>query len=290
MIRIGIVGAENTHSAAIAKTLNVEGKVPGCRVVAIWGETDEFASRTAQAGHIPTIVRRPADLIGLADAVVIDHRHAKHHLPAAEALLSAGLPMFIDKPFCYRLAQGRGFLERARKAGVPVTSFSTVPLQKTFGDFRRAVAKAGAVRAAASFGPCDLKSPYGGVFFYGIHQVDMIVEAFGTDLEAVCVRKAGKGRNAVAALLFASGLTASMHCLAEGSTGFQISAATDGGAVSARIVSDANPYLTGIRTFCAMFKTGKEPAAHRRILTPVAVLEALERSVRTGKVEKVAKV
>ena len=65
------------------------------------------------------------------------------------------------------------------------------------------------------------------------------------------------------------------------------------GALAVRpggLVSDANPYLTGIRRFCKMFKTGVEPLDHKRILAPVAVLEAMEKSVKTGKLTPVAKV
>ena len=89
MIRVGIVGAENSHSAAIARTLNVAKAVPGFRVVAIWGETAAFAQRSAEAGQIPKIVKRPADMIGHIDGVMIDHRHAKYHLSAAEPFLAA---------------------------------------------------------------------------------------------------------------------------------------------------------------------------------------------------------
>ncbi len=290
MIRIGIVGAENSHSAAIARTLNVAGKMPGCRVVAIWGETARFATDTAKAGRIPRIVKRPADMIGDVDAVIVDHRHARYHLPAAEPFLKARLPMFIDKPFCYRLAAGKRFLARARRAGVPVTSFSTVPLSRSFAQAVSAVKKAGEVRAASTFGPCDLDSKYGGIFFYGIHQVDMLLEAFGIDVVAVAVDRARRGGSAVASMFFRGGLVASIHCLRNGSTGFQISAATDAGCVSAKLASDPNPYLAGIRRFCKMFKTGKEPLPHKRFLAPIAVLEAMEKSAKTGKLTPVAKV
>ncbi len=290
MIRIGIVGAENSHSAAIARTLNIGKKVPGCRVVAIWGETDKFAADAAKAGKIPKIVKRPADMTGEIDAVIIDHRHPKYHLPAAEAFLKARLPMFIDKPFCYRLAAGKKFLARCRRAKVPVTSFGIVPMQKTFAAFRRSVNRGGQVRAAASAGPCDLDSPYGGIFFYGVHQVESLVEAFGPDVAAVGVARAPRRKDAIATLFFRSGLTAAMHCLDTYEAGFHISAVTDAGPVAKKLTFDANAYLTGIRTFCKMFRTGKEPLDHKRILAPVAVLEAMEKSVRTGKVTPVAKV
>jgi len=290
MIRIGIVGAENSHSAAIARTLNVDKAVAGFRVVAIWGETKALAESTAEKGQIPKIVRRPADMIGEIDAVVIDHRHAKYHLPAAEPFLKARLPMFIDKPFCYRLAAGRRFLGRARRMKVPVTSFSTVPTSKCFAKFKRSLRRAGKVCAVASFGPCDLKSKYGGVFFYGIHQVDVLLELLGPGVKAVCVDRAPSGGDAVASLFWKDGPAASMHCITGRSPGFQVSVAGEASNVAIKLESDANPYLAGVRIFCRMFKSGAEPIPHRRILAPVAVLEAMARSVRTGKVTPVAKV
>ena len=42
-MRIGIVGSENSHTIAIAKTLNIEKAVPGFEVTHVWGETVEFA-------------------------------------------------------------------------------------------------------------------------------------------------------------------------------------------------------------------------------------------------------
>ncbi len=36
-MRIGIVGAENSHAVAIAKTLNIERAVPGFEVTYVWG-------------------------------------------------------------------------------------------------------------------------------------------------------------------------------------------------------------------------------------------------------------
>ncbi len=291
MIRIGIVGAENTHSYSVAATLNINKAVPGAAVVAIWGETDEFAKTAAKKGQIPLIVKKPTDMIGQVDAIMVDHRHAKLHLPAAEAFLEKKLPLFIDKPFSYRLAEGKAFLAKARKLGVPVTSFSAIPHQQSFATMMQKVRKAGEVRAVSSIGPADIKSPWGGIFFYGVHQVDMLIEAFGPEIVAVSVakKKVGEKFSAIAALFWASGLMATMQCLNGAQTGFQLAVSTDGGILSDKLAFDADPYLMGTRCFVKMFKTGKEPFTHSRILSPIAVLEAMEKAVTSGKLEKVAK-
>ena len=74
--------------------------------------------------------------------------------------------------------------------------------------------------------------------------------------------------------------------------GFHLSAIGEKGRVDepnsfSWITYDESSYLTGIRDFCAMFRTGKtdETVHIRLMLGPVAVLEALEKSlVKKGRV------
>ncbi|MFA6111052.1 MAG: Gfo/Idh/MocA family oxidoreductase [Candidatus Latescibacterota bacterium] len=278
MINIGIVGAENSHTVAIAKVLNADKRVPGFRVTHVWGETRDFARKAAEAGQIPQIVSSPAELVGQVDAAVVDHRHGKLHLPAAWPLLEAKIPLFIDKPFCYRRSEGARFLARAAQLKVPVCSFSIVPNQASFRELQRQVRKLGHVRAVVSSGACDIRSKWGGIFFYGIHQVDMILRLLGRPAQYVQVVR-GTGRNHVGNLVFADGTIATMNLIGEGSAAFHLSVIGDQGRLDQTITFDESPYLTGIREFCRMFKTGKTPETPETMLGPVAVLEALEKSV-----------
>ena len=117
----------------------------------------------------------------------------------------------------------------------------------------------------------------------------MLVELLGTDVRAVAVNRSGKGGNAVATMFFKDGLTAALHCTMSRGGGFQLAVHTGAGVLSEKLQSDPNPYLTGIRTFCRMFKTGVEPIEHKRFLAPIAVLESMEKSVKTGRVVPVAR-
>jgi predicted dehydrogenase len=278
MLKIGMVGAENSHTVAIAKVLNVEARLRGVRATHVWGETRAYARDAAERGQIPNIVGRPEDMIGQVDAIAVDHRHGKFHLPAAKPFLETQTPMFIDKPFCYRRAEGRRFLARARELKVPVCSFSTLPKQQSFRELKKAVAKLGAIHTVVSTGPCDIKSKWGGIFFYGIHQVDMVLRLVGYDFNRVQVVK-GSGNNHSAHILFKSGTVATMNLIGEGRAGFHMSVICDKGRVDMPIPMDDSPYLTGIRDFVRMFKTGKTQETEETMLGPVAVLESLEKSV-----------
>ena len=277
MIRIGIVGAENSHTVAIAKTLNIDKKVPGCRIVSVWGETARFAREAAERGQIPEIVKNPRDMIGQVDAACVDHRHAKYHLPAVWPLLEAKVPLFVDKPFCYRVAEGKRFLSRAKRLRVPVCSFSVLPKQAAFVDLKKQVRKLGRIVSIVTTGPCDIKSKHGGVSFYGIHQVDMVVRLLNNDITHTQVHLGKK--NHTATLFSAGGAVSTCNLFTEGHTAFHVSVIAEKGRVDTAIPFDANPYLSGARSFCRMFKTGKTDETPETMLMPVAVLEAMERSI-----------
>ena len=279
MLNIGIVGAENSHTAAIAKVLNVEKRVRGVRVTHVWGETKAFAEKAAAAGEIPNIVKQPEDLIGQVDAAAVDHRHGKFHLPAAAPLLEAKLPLFIDKPFCYRKAEGAKFLARAKKLKVPVCSFSTLPKQASYKAFAKKMRQLGEIQTLVATGPCDIKSKWGGVFFYGIHQVDMILRILGYDLHDVGVHK-GKGGNHVATISWKDGGVAAANLIQTGRPDFHLSVIGDAGRLDRTIEPDSSMYSGGIRRFVRAFRRGVSEDSPESMLGPVAVLEGLEKAMK----------
>lgn len=105
-IKIGIIGAENSHTIAFGKMFNIDKSFPGVSVVSVWGETKELAQKAMKEGNIPKAVEHPEDMLGTIDALIVAHRHAKYHLDAALPFIKAGIPTFIDKPFCYRVKNG----------------------------------------------------------------------------------------------------------------------------------------------------------------------------------------
>ncbi|HKI89289.1 MAG TPA: hypothetical protein VKA38_09695, partial [Draconibacterium sp.] len=81
-IRIGIIGAENSHTAGYGKVFNIEKKFPGVEVKYVWGETDAFAKAAMKKGNIPNQIKDPKEMMGKIDALIVDHRHPKYHLAA----------------------------------------------------------------------------------------------------------------------------------------------------------------------------------------------------------------
>lgn len=283
-IRIGIIGAENSHSANFAKMFNIDRKFPGVEVTHIWGETDEFARKAAEAGKIPNIVKEQKEMLGKIDALIVDHRHAKYHLEAATPFVKAGIPTFIDKPFCYRVEEGKKFLEMAREVGTPVTSFSSIAQSVCTYDIKEQIKSMGEINHVVRFGPLDLDSPYGGVFFYGVHLLQPLMFMFGEDIQRVKITRDGKKGSA--SLVFKSGLYATL-IFKNLAYGWETFVETKTGLIELKSRVPETEPIKIYTDIVEMFRTRIEPRSHESILTEIAILEALERSATSEKWEDV---
>lgn len=283
-VRIGIIGAENSHSAGFGKMFNIDKKFPGVEVTHLWGETAEFAGKTAAAGKIPNIVKDQKEMLGQIDALIVDHRHAKFHLEAATPFVKAGIPTFIDKPFCYRVEEGKSFLEMARKAGTPITSFSSIADSVCTYDIKQQLESMGEINHVIRYGPVDLDSEYGGVFFYGVHILQPLMFMFGEEIERVKITRAGKKGSA--SLVFKSGLYATM-IFKNASYGWETFVETKKGLVELKSRIPESEPIKIYTDIVEMFRTRVEPRSHQSILKEVAVLEALEKSAASQNWEEV---
>ncbi len=282
--KIGIIGAENSHTAGFGKLFNIEKAFPGMEVKYVWGETKEFAKTAMEKGNIPEMVNDPNDMLGNIDGLIVDHRHGKFHLDPAIPFIEAGVPTFIDKPFCYRAKKGKDFLALARKHGTPVTSFSSIAHSYETFDIKEQVKSMGDINLVIRSGRVDLDSEYGGVFFYGAHTVQPLLYLFGDTVERVRVNE--NGNNSGANLIFKNGMLASLVFTTK-KYGWQTFVETEEGIVELKSKLEEKKPPKNYADMVAMFKTGKEPRTHESIIHCVAVLEALEKSVVSGQWENV---
>lgn len=283
-LRIGIIGAENSHTVGFGKMFNTDKLFPGIRVNYLWGETEEFARNAAEKGNIPNIVKDPLEMLGSIDALIVDHRHAKYHLEAATPFIKEGIPAFIDKPFCYRAAEGEAFLELARRQGTPVTSYSTIAHSAATFDMKEQLSGMGAINQVVRTGPVDMDSKYGGIFFYGVHIVQPLMYMFGEGIERVKVTRNGKQGSA--SLVYQNGLFVTL-IFKDKAYGWETFVETGDRLVELKSrVEESSPALA-YTDMVHMFRTGREPRSHESILNCVRVLEALEKSVDSEQWEKV---
>jgi len=285
-IRIGIIGAENSHTIGYGKLFNIDKRFPGVEVKYVWGETEEFARRAVKKGKIPNMVKDPREMLGKIDALIVDHRHPKYHLPAAWPFLEEAIPIFIDKPFCYRVEEGKAFLEKAKEKGAPVTSYSSIAQSNATFDIRDQVKEMQGIEQVVRYGVNrpGMYNQYGGIFFYGVHTIQPLMYIFGEDIREVRITK--NGDNWTASVAYDNGLLATLVFM-KGYYGWKTYVTMKEGVKELVSKVSENDPPRNYTDMVNMFRTGERPRTYQSILNGVSVLEAMERSVESRKWEEV---
>lgn len=77
----------------------------------------------------------------------------------------------------------------ARDAGTPVTLYSTVAHSDATFDIADQIKSLGEINNVVRYDPADIESPYGGIYFYGVHLVQPLMNIFVEDVKVVKINK-----------------------------------------------------------------------------------------------------
>lgn len=285
MLRIGIVGSDNSHADRYSELLNrkdmpKEMQVKGAKVTHLFGipEHQQRTEEVARNNHIPNVVDRVEDLIGEVDAVMTVFRdgalHAKYTLP----LLEAGIPAYVDKPFTRSVADAKKLITVAKRKNALLTNYST--LRIALRNHQKEIDACGEITSLMCAGPGSLQADYGGLIFYGCHATEMAITLGGAEVTAVTAREA-KGE-VIATLRWAKGPIASVHFLEKARYAFALCAFGTQGCFATSNVESGNAYVLGLKAFLNAVKTGKPVYPIEMSVTMVKCHLAIEESLKTG--------
>lgn len=283
MIRIGIVGSDNSHAQRFPELTNLadfpaEKHVDGAQVVAIWGRDPQRTQEVAQAANIPTIVSDPKEMLGMVDAAMVVFRHGGLHREHALPFIQAGIPTFVDKPLATTVKDAEAIVNAAEAKGTLLTSFSTLRFDLGVQGYIESLKEIAPVRTAIYTSHGDTESEYGGLIFYSIHAIEMMMAAHGPGIKEVYAYK--NGPNFIALLGHQDGTLLALNVLAT-SHGFFLEAFGDKGNKSFQ-VTGSDFYVQGLKTFLQMIRTGQEPIPHAEMLESIRVAKAVEQSLASG--------
>jgi predicted dehydrogenase len=272
-MRIGIIGTENSHVDHIVDHLNTKDRGGDARVTALSGGASERNELLRAKGSVEHIVDGPADLLGLVDAVIITDRHGGLHRAHAVPFLEQGLPVYVDKPLACSVEDAEAIIAAARDHDAPLTSYSAVRWVPDADAVAAEAAGLGAPQVVVATGPADPESPYGGIFFYGIHPVDTALRLAPGPLGGVRAERAGATVTATARagdirvvvnlVLPAGSAQVPFHAMVVAREG-----------IAQRTLALGEDYVVpGLETFLEMARTRKPPLAYEDLLRPVRFLE-----------------
>lgn len=282
MFRLGIIGSDNSHAERFSELANLaEGiggrRIPDVQITHIYGTDPVRTKEVADKCRIPNIVTRTEDMLGHVDGVLCVWRHGSKHLHDTAPFLKAGIPAFVDKPLASSVEDARQLVDLAEQARVGFTSFSTLRYAQPTVNFVASLPDAaGALRTGMSSGHADTKSEYDGIFFYGIHAVELMHAVWGYGVERVTAVE--HNGNCMATCMFSTGPIVTLNFLGNAYHVFHLCVFGDKGWAQ-HLVDASTAYYDGMTVFMEALRTGKWPLTRDQLLEPIKVLSAIKRSL-----------
>lgn len=277
MLRLGIVGTENSHADAFIRHLNIEQNREDATVVALAGGDTEKNRKLAADGKIDSVVDTVHDFLDDVDAAVVCNRHGGLHRESAVPLLEAGKHVFVDKPTATTVADVEAIIDAAQHGGGVLASWSILRLAPAIDELRKALAEIAEPRILSVAGPADRHDPHAGLFFYGPHVVEPALEILGNpEVDDDVVVQAVD--DAVVALAQAGGIQLVLSFVRKNDTGQTPWHATVIGrndVVSREIPLTVENHHDSLDRFIDAAQAGTPPVSYEQLIPPVKLLGAI---------------
>jgi predicted dehydrogenase len=292
-LNIGMIGLDTSHAVAFTKLLNdpeAPYHVPGGRVVAAfpggspdfelsWSRLDRFTAAVRDE-HGVAILDSIEAVAELSDAVLLTSVDGRVHLEQFRRIAPYGKPVFIDKPFAVTSADAEAIAAIARKHDVPLMSSSSLRYAEDLVQ-ARADDSLGDVIGADVYGCVELQPTQPGLFWYGIHDAEMLFSVLGRG--CVRVHAFTSEHHEQVTGLWSDGRIGTIRGYRNGvrSNGALLHRAN--GTVFADCSRSAKPKYAGLlERVMTMFRTGAPQIDIEETLEIIRFLEAANESRATG--------
>ena len=281
-MNIGAIGIDSSHLPEFTrriKALHDEGKT-ACRVTHLFDpgghdlpKAAEWLATTKELGV--TRVGSMEELLGSVDGVMVLAVNGNRHLELARASLSKGLPTYIDKPLTCKLSDAKELLKMARASAARCYSASSLRFAPEVTEMDKSAL--GTLRAIDAFGPGQLHPQMEGLFFYGVHTIEMVDAIWGPGVRRVSAIHL-PDRDLVD-LDYPDGRYARLRL--DRKTSYDFGATVHGEKGIKQFKVDFAPVYTRLaQGMTRFFEGGSAPASLRDLVENVAVMEAGNASMK----------
>lgn len=293
-MRIGMIGLDTSHVPAFTEMLNDPASphhVPGGKVVVAFpGGSDDFElSRSRVAGYTAElrdkwqvrIVDSAEAVAEGCDVVFIESVDGRAHRPLFDKVARFGKPIFVDKPFAVSVADAKHMLDEAARLRIPLMSSSALRYCDVFADAMKDRAE---ITACDIFGPMAEEPTQPGLFWYGIHTVEMLVSAMGVGCAEVAAMPRSADHDFIR-FTWKDGRVASLRGLRNAHTLFGMTVHRRGGVTMAHSGQSGKPfYASLVEAIMRSLPAGRSDVPAEEMLEAIRIIEAANESRRTGHV------
>jgi len=288
MIKIGILGSDNSHALAFSKICNLcdengNYEYDDIRVEAIYGFNDDpkHTEEVAKEGKIPYVAKSYDEMFGRVDAVMVVYRDGKYHLDHILPFLEKGYPVWVDKPIVVSREDADKLCEAVIKHSSLITGGSTMKYNYEIQTLKNKIATGQLGKISGGFMnfPGDLNSEYSGLNFYGPHLCEMCLSVFGYDAKAVQTNALNNGN--INVTVFYDDKTVNINF--NNKTGGKYYGLVLGEKNSVVTEFDLSViYKLGFAKFVEMLRKKRMPLSLEELVKPVYMMNAILDSMNTN--------
>lgn len=285
MKKIVMLGCENSHVKTFLKIMNATPeKYRDIEVIGVYSEDAEAMQMMNEMFGVP-MMQSFDEAVGVADGVVVTARHGGKHYPYAKPYIQSGVPMFIDKPITISEGEAIDFMRECRDAGVRLTGGSCCKYAAAVAELSDIMKQGemGKVCGGTVRAPIDLENPYGGFYFYSQHLVEMVSVLFGHYPKSVC---AFRNEDKVTVVFRYDGYDV-VGLFVEKSKLYSVSASFVSSTTTLEADIGNACFVGEFDEFCSLLRGGEQKQTYHEFIAPVFVLNAIDRSLSSGKEERV---
>jgi predicted dehydrogenase len=215
-------------------------------------------------------------LLPKVDALMILSGDGRKHLGQFQSVVSAGKPVFIDKPMAGSLADVFEIFRLAKQHDVPCFSSSALRFGPSTANIRQHP-QLGEVVGCDYYAPCPLEPHHPDFFWYGIHGVEPLLTIMGSGCRSV-TRVHSEGTD-IAVGVWDDGRVGTFRGIRDGQRGYGATVFGTKGVVHTDGFEGYEPLLVEIVQF---FESRKPPVTPEQTLEVFAFMEAADESRRLG--------
>lgn len=286
MKKIVILGCENSHADVFLKFIKEDEKYSDVEVLGIYSDEAEPVKKLCEQFGVPAL-KSYDEAVGKVDGVIITARHGDNHYKYAKPYIKSGVPMFIDKPITIRAEEAEEFMAELNANGVKITGGSSCKHDAFVQQLKTEAAEnvggktvGGLVRC-----PVNSKSPYGGFYFYAQHLVEIVCEVFGRYPAAVSATVCDD--KTIVNFRY-DGFCVTGLFIENNYVYFIARMSENGNKASELTIDYDNPcFKKEFDEFYELLSGGEQKISYKDFISPVYILNAIERAVKSGKEEKI---
>lgn len=284
MYKIAILGCENSHAGAFLRIIKEE-QISDVEVVGVYSY-DPAASEALNKQYGVYVAKDFDEFVGKIDGLVITARHGDNHYKYAKPYLASKIPIFIDKPITISEKEAVEFMNILKDNSIPACGGSMCIYSDHVLELKEVIAKGeyGKVIGGSVRAPLDPNSEHGGFYFYAQHMVQTACELFGYFPKAV---QAFRCQNTITVMIrYESYDVTGIYLDNPGVWLYSQSIVFEKGVIGG-MDKLTNAASREFHSFYDVLRGEKPHHSYEEMFASVFIMNAIERSLASGKEEKI---